>query len=339
MAQKKLYEKPFVRYLKNALLIDSSILVIGDLHLGYEDEIVRAAVLPNVQLREVFSDLEGIFDRLNKEKVRLREIVLLGDLKHEFGVISDSEWRDVGRLVDYLKKKCEKLVILKGNHDLKLGPILRKHEVELKDWYKTGLDSTTPLNISNIKNKQEAKSDRVLGLRDTKKKSGGRGRNIYFLHGDKMKNKLFKQVFGQGLDSKKRVGIRQTLRQTDRQTAEKDVLVLGHLHPSISLANNYKKERYKCFLKGNWKGFLVYILPSFSSVGFGYDVRNLGGGICKEISKKMIRRGSRSRLRSRGVFDFIIPDKDLKKFEVVVYDSENGKGLRFGKLGRLIKEN
>ena len=312
MAQKKLFKRPEVRYLKNALLINKEILVIGDLHLGYEDKIVSAAILPNVQLREMFSEFDEIFKRLNREKVEVKEIVLLGDLKHDFASISDSEWRDVTRLIDYLVKRCEKLVVIKGNHDMKLNPILRKKGIEMKDYYMVRIsDSTTLPNISNIKNKREAKSEQELGLSDTKKKSGDGGRNIWFLHG----HGVFKQVFGQGL----------TVRQTNRQTDRQDILIIGHLHPSISLSDSYKKERYKCFLKGNWNGFVVYILPSFSSVGFGYDIRNLG-----------LEKLSRSGKKIRKHDFFIIPDKDLMKFNVVVYDECGKKGLGFGKVKKLV---
>ena len=205
---------------------------------------------------------------------------------------------------------------------------------------KDGRAPTTPKshdkNISILQNEggkvtnalSESSQD-VLDVRDTKKNkndsergSGGKSRksgnvrNIYFLHG----NKMFKQVFGRGSGVSK---VRQILRQTNRQTGNEDILVMGHLHPAISLSDGYKKERYKCFLKGKWNGFVVYILPSFSSVGFGYDVRNLGGSVFGRKSKK---------------HDFfVIPDKDLKKFEVVVYDSGGGGGLGFGKLGKLIR--
>jgi putative SbcD/Mre11-related phosphoesterase len=237
-------------------------------------------------LREIFAELDGMFSKLDREKVKIKEIVLLGDLKHEFGLISDSEWRDVSRLINYLSKKCEKLIVLKGNHDIKLGPILRKKEIELEDFYKKSV----------------------------------KGKNYRFIHGDK----LFKQVFGQGLD----------VRQTNRQTLRQEILIMGHLHPSISLSDEYKKERYKCFLKGNWKEFTVYILPSFRSVGFGYDIRNLGIGENSFLGGK----GKISGKKVRKHDFFIIPDKDLMKFEVVVYDESGDRWLGFGKIKKLIKK-
>jgi len=63
------------------------------------------------------------------------KIILNGDVKHEFGRISKQEWRDVLRLFDYLEKKCEELIVVKGNHDTILGPLAQKRKlIEVKDW-------------------------------------------------------------------------------------------------------------------------------------------------------------------------------------------------------------
>ncbi|MFH1358903.1 MAG: metallophosphoesterase [archaeon] len=287
MNQKKLFEKPLIRYMKNSLLIDEKVLVLGDLHIGYEEYITRAAILPNIQLKEIFNDLNEIFERLDREKIELREIIILGDLKHEFGSILDTEWRDGIKLIDYLKgkvsldKKTGKIVFIKGNHDTIFEPIARKRGIELKDYYKIKVN----------------------------------GRYVWFLHGDKLFKQLFKQPDRQ-TDNKTN---RQMFRQTN---SKKDILVLGHLHPSITLADNYKKERYKCFLYGNYKGFLVYILPSFSFVSFGYN-----------LSKINERKSNK---KAKKEFYFIINNKSLKKFNVVVYNDQENKEYNFGKLGKLI---
>jgi metallophosphoesterase superfamily enzyme len=324
--QSTLFVQPEIRFMKNSLLIKNEILVIGDLHFGYEDEIVREGVIPNIQLQEVFDDLKDIFSKLEKEKIKLKEIVLLGDLKQEFGVISDNEWRDVSKLLSVLEKKCEKLIIIKGNHDIKLRPIVRKmglDNIELKDYYKITIKSY----FDNYENK----------TRGGCKKIKNNERNIWFLHGDK----VFKQVFGQDLNKQKseefRQMIRQMFRQTNRQTSKKDILVLGHLHPAISLSDEYKKEKYKCFLYGNWKGFVVYILPSFSSISFGYDIRNLSNK-SKSVGSDKTGKGIKKIGKKIGKHDFfIIDDKDLRKFNVVIYNDKSDEVFDFGKLDKLIE--
>jgi hypothetical protein len=65
-------------------------------------------------------------------------IVLNGDLKHEFGRISDLEWREVKRFIDAMHKKGLDVVVVKGNHDVMLEPITRERKLILVDSYKAG---------------------------------------------------------------------------------------------------------------------------------------------------------------------------------------------------------
>ena len=56
-------------------------------------------------------------------------------MKHEFGVISDQEWRDTLKVLDYLLEKAS-VIVIKGNHDKVLGPITEKRNLEVKESYK-----------------------------------------------------------------------------------------------------------------------------------------------------------------------------------------------------------
>ncbi len=248
-----------IKYLNDCLLINNSILVVGDLHSGYEEHVVGGGLFPRIQMKEIFEKLENLFEKLERKKIRLKKIILLGDLKHEFGRILDTEWREVLQLINYLSNKCKKIILIRGNHDNILGPIIRKREIKLRDFYK---------------------------IKDSKKSTG-----ICFLHG----HKLFKQC----LNSK--------------------ILVMGHLHPAVTIKDKYKKEKFKCFLYGKWKRKKVYILPSFSEISLGYDLETLNyqknePGFC------------------------IVDVKALRKFEVLMWDSKKDKVLNFGKVGRLIKK-
>jgi len=78
--------------------------------------------VPRGQLKEIIRDLEIIFEKIG----RVDEIVILGDLKHEFGIISEQEWKETLAVLDFLKTKCEKIVLIRGNHDKILGPIAEK---------------------------------------------------------------------------------------------------------------------------------------------------------------------------------------------------------------------
>ena len=111
------------------------ILVVGDMHLGYGESIRNSGFIIQDQLmKQVIEDFDEIFRKTRK----VSEVVLLGDLKHVFGKITSEEWKDVLGLMDYLKAKCDKIVVVKGNHDNILEPILKGGDVELRDYYLVG---------------------------------------------------------------------------------------------------------------------------------------------------------------------------------------------------------
>ena len=111
-------------------LVYKDILIISDLHIGIEEMLNKKGVLiPRFQLKEIKERLEGIFSRNE-----IKKVIITGDLKHEFGKISNQEWRDVIELIDYLTLKHE-VVLIKGNHDKVLEPILKKRNLKVFDSY------------------------------------------------------------------------------------------------------------------------------------------------------------------------------------------------------------
>ncbi len=123
-----------IRIIDLALYLEKhNALVIGDVHLGYEEAMNRQGVLlPRFQFRDTMARLEGVFSKLEG---RLSGVIINGDLKHEFGGISEQEWREILKLIDYLLEKAGKVVLVKGNHDVILGPIARKRNIELKEYH------------------------------------------------------------------------------------------------------------------------------------------------------------------------------------------------------------
>jgi len=324
-----------IKYLEDCLLI-KDILVIGDLHLGYEGDFGSG-------FKEIIEKMERVFSWLEGEGLKIKKIVLLGDLKHDFGDISNDEWRESLEFLDVMIEKVgvKNVIVLKGNHDLKLGPVLRKRGLRMREYYKIRLKSNSERD-KEVRGFQDKESSQdVLNLSDTKELAeqpdevgcGARSSEeveILFLHGHT--ENFLKKISVPSISNKKKIEDK-VFRQLSKQGLKnnsKGILILGHLHPSISLTDEYKKEKYKCFLYGNWKGFIVYILPSFSSRSYGYDLSNLGD---REDSF-----GGRSKQgHKRGHNFFIISDSDLMKFNVVVYDEKEGKELEFGGLRGLIK--
>ncbi len=132
-------EKPFKisenTYIKDLCLYieDLNTLVIGDAHLGYEESLNKQGVLiPKFQFKEIMERLKKIIDDTNPET-----IIVVGDLKHEFGTISNEEWRDTLDFIDLLQENAE-LILIKGNHDTILEPIAEKKDVEIHDHYTIG---------------------------------------------------------------------------------------------------------------------------------------------------------------------------------------------------------
>lgn len=131
-----------IRYMGKCLLVEERgkrILVVGDLHLGYEESLNIKGVLIG---RESFNEMLGYFEKIFEKTGKVDKVILLGDVKHVHGKILRQEWRDALGLFQYLKKKLNKdgkIIIVRGNHDKILGPILRKvGGIEIRDYFVFG---------------------------------------------------------------------------------------------------------------------------------------------------------------------------------------------------------
>ncbi len=109
-------------------------LVFADLHLGYEEELRRMGILvPGFQYKEITARLEKIIFSIRKEG-KLKRAVIDGDLKHEFGRISEQEWNEVMGFLSFLEKHFEETVLVKGNHDNILGPIAGRKNLSVVEY-------------------------------------------------------------------------------------------------------------------------------------------------------------------------------------------------------------
>ena len=183
-------------------------LIIADLHLGIEEMLNRQGVLlPRFNFREIKKMLEKIF-----QKVKPETIIINGDLKHEFGSISEQEWSEVIDMLRFLQQNCKKIVLIKGNHDTILGPIARWESVKIEG--------------------------EGVFLPKTK---------IFVTHGETIpKSALFKKA---------------------------KTIIIGHEHPAITIREQYKREQFKCFLVGKFRGKQLIVQPSMNAISIGTDVR------------------------------------------------------------------
>ena len=216
-------------------LKEEKTLIIGDIHLGYEEYLQHKGILlPKNQARQIYQQLEKIL-----KKVTPKRIIINGDLKHEFGKVLRQEWKEVLKLIDFLLENCKELILVKGNHDIVLGPIADKRDL-------------TVVNDYQIK-------------------------DILIVHGDKLVNTGAKTI------------------------------IIGHEHPSVTIKDERKRERYKCFLKGKWQKKELIVMPSFNPLLEGTDI-----------------------IKEQLLSPFLT---DISKFEVFV--ASKGEVFRFGKVKNL----
>jgi putative SbcD/Mre11-related phosphoesterase len=179
------------------------ILVFGDVHIGIEEALQKEGVLlPKFHFKDLRDKLEKVLDETKPSIV-----IINGDMKHEFGTISDEEWRNTLKLIDLIQARA-KLVLIKGNHDTILEPIAKKRELDIRNYYAV--------------------------------------KDLYICHGHKLPgDNYFK-------DSKK--------------------LIISHDHPAVTLKDDNRVEKFKCFLLGKWQDKDVVVLPAFSPMSSGSDI-------------------------------------------------------------------
>jgi hypothetical protein len=86
---------------------------------------------------------------------------------------------------------------------------------------------------------------------------------------------------------------------------EIQTIVLGHIHPAVNLEDGVKKEKYKCFLQGEYKKKRIIIVPSATGKNEGTDPRD---------------------------YEANLPwDLELEEFEVIIA-GENLENYMFGRL-------
>lgn len=183
------------------------VLVINDLHIGYEEALHRKGVLvPRFQLEQIIHKLKLIL-----QKTKATKVVINGDLKHEFGKVLRQEWREVLEFLDFLLMNGQEVIIIKGNHDPIIKPIADKKRVVVVREYMVG--------------------------------------DTLIVHGDELVETNAKRI------------------------------IIGHEHPAITIREGSKWEKYKCFLKGTWKGEEkdqrnkeLIAVPSFNPLLEGTDV-------------------------------------------------------------------
>lgn len=234
-------------FIDKAIFIpEKGILVIGDLHLGYEQMLRELGILvPEMQPKQLLKSLKRIMFEITTKNYKLKKVIFLGDIKHFFGYEKSERFlfRDiVNFLLGYIKDKD--IILIKGNHD-KFDFAGKK----MKNYYIVD--------------------------------------DIAFVHGDVE----FTPIFDEKIKT----------------------IIMGHIHPSVILSDkqNIKKEKFKCFLVGNYKRKRVIVLPSFFEIVEGTNVNDYNDEYEDYFS--------------------MLPKKAVVNFEVYAI-GENNKFYNFGKI-------
>ena len=119
---------PGISIVSTALWLEQEkILIINDLHIGYEQELhIKGILVPRMQLQEICDKLSLIFVKYQPKKV-----VINGDLKHVFGKVLEREWKEVLQFLDFLLVHVPEVVIIRGNHDPMVKFIAQKRDVSV----------------------------------------------------------------------------------------------------------------------------------------------------------------------------------------------------------------
>ena len=205
-------------------LEEEKALIASDLHLGYETSLRKQGVaIPKFNLKEIKEILEKMF----KETGKLNKMIINGDLKHEFGEISEQEWREVIDLFLFLEKYTQEVIVIAGNHDVFLEPVMKKAGLKL------------------VKE----------GIYFSKQK-------IFIAHGDSVPE--------------------------SREFKKAKTIIIGHDHCAVTLQEGPKKEKFKCFIKGKFKGKTLIAMPSIFSGTTGQDV------LSEELLSPMLQQNLRN---------------------------------------------
>ncbi|MEM2954383.1 MAG: metallophosphoesterase [Candidatus Nanoarchaeia archaeon] len=175
-----------------------SILAFADFHLGYNFSLIEKGIyVPQNQIKDTLERLEKTFRLLNKKP---KKIILLGDLKHDFGNLPFEVYREIQRFISFLLKWCEEIILIKGNHDTTVPKY-----VKIKKFYKF--------------------------------------KEFLFCHGDVLPDKtLLKNI---------------------------KTIIMGHLHPTVTLTDDFVSEKVKVFVKSKYKFKTLIILPAFNLITEG----------------------------------------------------------------------
>ena len=101
---------------------DERTIVVADLHIGWEMALSDQGIHVPTQTPKLLKKLLDLLFTYNPQR-----LLILGDVKHTVATAEKAEWRDVPDFFTELRKHVREIMILRGNHDGNLQPLLPEH--------------------------------------------------------------------------------------------------------------------------------------------------------------------------------------------------------------------
>ena len=94
-------------------------MVIADLHIGWEIALSQKGIHIPTQTPKLLNKLTTLISTYRPEK-----LLILGDVKHTVATEEIGEWQDIPDFFNELKRQIQEILIIRGNHDGNLEPLL-----------------------------------------------------------------------------------------------------------------------------------------------------------------------------------------------------------------------
>ncbi len=115
----------------HAAMAIKNYLVISDVHIGITKQIKEAGILLPSQVEKLAKEINSL-----KRTAKAKNLIILGDFKHEIPKISWQERIELSKLVSMLN--FENIIITKGNHDGNIERIIHDKRVKIKKSFSVG---------------------------------------------------------------------------------------------------------------------------------------------------------------------------------------------------------
>ncbi|MEM0027336.1 MAG: metallophosphoesterase [Ignisphaera sp.] len=109
-------------------------LVVADIHLGFEEYMATKGVyIPRMQLNKAIDIIEKALNTVNVDT-----LIIVGDIKHLFDKLGRRETRDLHEFILYVKKRFNRVVLVRGNHDNFIYSLSQRYGIEFYETMEFG---------------------------------------------------------------------------------------------------------------------------------------------------------------------------------------------------------